>query len=125
MDAEQVKQVARLVPPPTTRPQGGGGNSGASAPPSAAASAESAASAPQDTVSLSTEGRQALKAGVSAGNGGGASTTRELDVTDNNQVILKIKEQSTDRVIKQIPSEDQVALRQAIQKSVQSLDQNI
>ena len=118
MDAEQISEVSRLVAPPPRPQKSGEGSSGSSARPVEAPAAE-------DTVSLSTEGRRALEGGEPSGNGGAESTTREFDVTEQNQVILKIKEQSTNKVIKQIPSEDQLALRRAIQKGVESLGQNV
>ncbi len=76
-----------------------------------------------DMVTLSSEGRRALEEVETTGSSG--NTQREIQVTENKQVVLKIKDQSTDEVIKQVPSEPEVRLRQAIQDKVDSLDENI
>lgn len=84
-----------------------------------------AVSPDQDTVSLSREARQALDGANPPSSETPQGQQRSFDVTDNNEVILKITDQETNKVVKQIPAEEEVRLRQAVQESVESLNENI
>ncbi len=93
-----------------------------------------------DTVSLSNQGRQALEeaAGVlsppepgsapdnpevSTGSGNNNSQ-RQIDLTDDQQVVLKIVDQATREVVKQVPPEEQIRLNRAIKNSVEDLTES-
>lgn len=61
--------------------------------------------------------RNAVSGGASSS---GADARRELELTDDHQVVLKIKEAATNKVIKQIPNEEEVRLREAIKSQVEN-----
>ncbi len=117
MDAEQVNAVNRATP--TRLPAG---RNEPTPPPQNAVPEAPHPASNQDSVELSVEARRALGQGSETIN---PNPNREFDVTDNNQVILKIKDPETQKVIRQIPDEDQVRLRQAIQKVVRSQVEDI
>jgi|GEM_PF-2146162 len=50
-----------------------------------------------------------------------ANTQRKLSVTDDRQVILKIIDPTTKDVVKQVPTEAQVKLREAVRNLVDNL----
>jgi uncharacterized FlaG/YvyC family protein len=82
-----------------------------------------------DTVSLSQRGQAAVSQEVK-----GASVEpklRKIDVMDNNQVVIKIVDSATHKVVSQIPKEEEVRLKQAIQENLDNMadssgnDQNL
>ena len=75
-----------------------------------------------DTVSLSRRGQAAVSQQVQS-NGGGkpSSELRKIDVTDDNQVVIKIVDGETQKVVRQIPPEEEVSLKQAIQENLDVL----
>ena len=75
-----------------------------------------------DTVSLSQRGQAAVSQQVQS-NGGGkpGSELRKIDVTDDNQVIIQIFDGQPPKVVRQIPKEEEVRLKQAIQENVDNL----
>ena len=78
---------------------------------------------PNDTVSLSQRGQEAVTQQVQNKSGGSAaSELRKIDVTDDNQVVVKILDGQTQKVVRQIPKEEEVRLRQAIQENLDVLD---
>ncbi|MBT3513802.1 MAG: hypothetical protein HN474_00615 [Nitrospina sp.] len=78
---------------------------------------------PNDTVSLSQRGQAAVTQQVQNKSGGSAaSELRKIDVTDDNQVVVKILDGQTQKVVRQIPKEEEVRLRQAIQENLDVLD---
>ena len=75
-----------------------------------------------DTVSLSQRGQAAVSQPVQSSSGGPTgSELRKIDVTDDNQVIIKIVDGKTQRVVRQIPPEEVVSLKQAIQENLDVL----
>jgi len=75
-----------------------------------------------DTVSLSQRGQAAVSQPVQSNSGGPTgSELRKIDVTDNNQVVVKIVDGQTQKVVRQIPPEEQVSLKQAIQENLDVL----
>jgi len=103
-------------------------------------------STPKDTVSLSSAGKNALERGVpvatqdgfsrqpppaSAEGSGGrpesgngnliADNSRKFTVTDTNDVVLKIIDNKTREVVKQIPSEGELQLKTAIRDGVENI----
>ena len=72
-----------------------------------------------DTVSLSQRGQAAVSQEVKDVKGGSVeSKLRKVDVMDNNQVIIKIVDSETQKVVRQIPKEEEVRLKQAIQDNL-------
>jgi len=72
-----------------------------------------------DTVSLSQRGQAAVSQQIQSNNAGPTgSELRKIDVTDNNQVVVKIVDGKTQKVVRQIPPEEVVSLKQAIQENL-------
>ena len=72
-----------------------------------------------DTVSLSQRGQAAVSQQIQTNNAGQTgSELRKIDVTDNNQIIVKIVDGQTQKVVRQIPKEEEVRLKQAIQENL-------
>jgi hypothetical protein len=85
----------------------------ASSPRSAAASSSAPAG---DTVSLSTEGQglaQPDKVSSSKTTSAGIEQ-RKFSITDNNDVVLEVIDPQTQEVVRTVPSEEQLQLRDAI-----------
>ena len=75
-----------------------------------------------DTVSLSQRGQAAVSQPVQSNSGGPTgSELRKIDVTDDNQVVIKIVDGETQKVVRQIPPEEEVSLKQAIQENLDVL----
>ena len=75
-----------------------------------------------DTVSLSQRGQAAVSQQIQSNNAGSTgSELRKIDVTDNNQIIVKIVDGQTQKVVRQIPPEEEVSLKQAIQENLDIL----
>ena len=75
-----------------------------------------------DTVSLSQRGQAAVSQPLQSNNGGQTgSELRKIDVTDDNQVVIKIVDGETQKVVRQIPPEEEVSLKQAIQENLDVL----
>ena len=75
-----------------------------------------------DTVSLSQRGQAAVTQSLKSNNSGQTgSELRKIDVTDNNQVVVKIVDGKTQKVVRQIPPEEVVSLKQAIQENLDVL----
>ena len=75
-----------------------------------------------DTVSLSQRGQAAVSQSLKSNNSGQTgSELRKIDVTDNNQVVVKIVDGKTQKVVRQIPPEEVVSLKQAIQENLDVL----
>ena len=72
-----------------------------------------------DTVSLSQRGQAAVSQQIQSNNAGQTgSELRKIDVTDNNQIIVKIVDGQPPKVVRQIPKEEEVRLKQAIQDNL-------
>ena len=78
-----------------------------------------------DTVSLSQRGQAAVSQQVQS-NGGGkpGSELRKIDVTDDNKVVVKVVDSETQEVVRQIPKEEEMRLKQAIQENLKDLTNN-
>ena len=75
-----------------------------------------------DTVSLSQRGQAAVSQQIQSNNAGPTgSELRKIDVTDNNQIIIKIVDGQTQKVVRQIPKEEEGRLKQAIQENLDIL----
>ena len=85
----------------------------------------------EDTVTLSNQSKQVLSRPAQSENppennassqGSVASDNQKLlSVTDNNDVVLKVINKKTHEVIKQIPSEEQLNLKDAIRNIVDDI----
>ena len=75
-----------------------------------------------DTVSLSQRGQAAVSQEVKDVKGGSVeSKLRKVDVMDNNQVVIKIVDSETQKVVRQIPKEEEVRLKQAMQENLEKM----
>ena len=75
-----------------------------------------------DTVSLSQRGQAAVSQEVKDVKGGSVeSKLRKVDVMDNNQVVIKIVDSETQKIVRQIPKEEEVRLKQAIQDNLDNM----
>ena len=75
-----------------------------------------------DTVSLSQRGQAAVSQEVKDVKGGSVeSKLRKVDVMDNNQVVIKIVDSETQKVVRQIPKEEEVRLKQAMQENLENM----
>ena len=82
----------------------------------------SSAGQQNDTVSLSQRGQAAVSQQIQSNNAGPTgSELRNIDVTANNQIIVKIVDGQTQKVVRQIPPEEVVSLKQAIQENLDVL----
>jgi len=97
--------------------------------------------APKDTVSLSPAAKNALESSApevareaspenvvqqtdrpkAKSGDAGLENSRQLSVTDANDVVLKIVDNKTREVIKQIPSEEELQLKTAIRNGVENI----
>ena len=69
---------------------------------------------PEDSVSLSVKGQNLAQIGVRSAK----SEQRKFLVTDDNDVVLKVIDSKTQKVVKSIPSEEQMDLKVAIRDGV-------
>ena len=75
-----------------------------------------------DTVSLSQRGQAAVSQEVKDVKGGSVeSKLRKVDVMDNNQVVIKIVDSETQKIVRQIPKEEEVRLKQAMQENLENM----
>ena len=75
-----------------------------------------------DTVSLSQRGQAAVSQEAKDVKGGSVeSKLRKVDVMDNNQVVIKIVDSETQKVVRQIPKEEEVRLKQAMQENLENM----
>ena len=75
-----------------------------------------------DTVSLSQRGQAAVSQEVKDVKGGSVeSKLRKVDVMDNNQVVIKIVDSETQKVVRQIPKEEEVRLKQAMKENLENM----
>jgi uncharacterized FlaG/YvyC family protein len=75
-----------------------------------------------DTVSLSQRGQAAVSQEVKDVKGGSVeSKLRKVDVMDDNQVVIKIVDSETQKVVRQIPKEEEVRLKQAMQENLEKM----
>ena len=85
----------------------------ASSPRSAA---ESSSAPTGDTVSLSQDAQDLAQQDktLSSKTTSSGIEQRKLSVTDNNDVVLEVIDQQTQKVVRSVPSEEQLELRDAI-----------
>lgn len=71
-----------------------------------------------DSVSLSDQAKALAQATKGASSN---SEQRKLSVTDDNDVVLKVIDPTTQRVVKSIPSEEQMQLKVAIRDGINNI----
>lgn len=138
MDSASINPV-RGADVQTAKPQAFSGKS------VSAKSAVEGESTPKDTVTLSPAGKNASESGtpevtegsssqpppaIASGDGGRpenrnadliSDNSRKFSVTDANDVVLKIIDNKTQEVVKQIPSEEELRLKTAIRDGVENI----
>jgi len=122
MDSEAINPAKRADTRPAKPPA-------PSAKPVASAPVQNANPAPDDTVSLSPAAKEALETSAPAtakGSGNatassGSENSRKLQVTEGHEVVLKIVDNKTREVVKQIPSEEAVQLKSAIRDNIENI----
>lgn len=124
MDSEAINSAKGADIRPTKAPASSG-------KPAASAPVQNANPTPDDTVSLSPAAKEALKTSVpTPANVEGPKVetadlnidkSRKIQVTDDNEVVLKIVDNKTREVIKQIPSEEEVDLKRALRDSAENI----
>ena len=109
MDTQPIKNVGHpIVAKPT--PEGTKSPSRTSNPPA------------EDTVNLSKEGRNlALSKVESSSDSSFGNEQRKFSVTENNDVVLKVIDPKTQEVVKSVPSEDQLQLKDAIRNELDNI----
>ena len=73
-----------------------------------------------DSVELTQEARERLEAKVNAE--GSTKFQRKLSVAGNKQVVMKLIDPETKNVVRQIPPEDLLRLREAIRNAAKDLE---
>ena len=78
--------------------------------------------ATEDMVRLSKEGQDlALRKVEPSSDSSLSSEQRKFSVTENNDVVLKVIDSKTQKVVKSVPSEDQLQLKDAIRNELENI----
>ena len=76
----------------------------------------------EDTVSLSKAGHDLVLRKVEPSSDSSlGSEQRKFSVTENNDVVLKVIDSKTQEVVKSVPSEDQLELKDAIRNELDNI----
>jgi len=76
----------------------------------------------EDTVSLSKEGNDlALRKVESSSESSFISEQRKFSMTENNNVVFKVIDPKTQEVVKSVPSEEQLELKDAIRNELDNI----
>ena len=112
MDAQAINNV---VNPTALRPKSTASNSRSDAGASTAAT--------EDIVSLSKKGKDLAQQGseTPSATKPTASQQRKFEVTENNDVVLEVIDPQTQEVVKSVPSEEQLELRDAIRNELDNI----
>ena len=111
MDSQAVNSAGNPKAP-TPKPQ-----------PSASSSGSKAVPAPEpavDSVDLSAQAKVLAKTSKGAGTSSN-SEQRKFSVTDDNDVVLQVIDPATQKVVKSIPTEDEMKLKDAIRDGVSDI----
>jgi uncharacterized FlaG/YvyC family protein len=111
MDTQAINSAGNPTAP-KTKPT-------ASSPRSAAES--SSAPTEGDTVSLSQVGQDLAQPEKVSSSASAGSEQRKFSVTDNNDVVLEVIDPQTQKVIRTVPSEEQLELRDAIRDELDKI----
>jgi len=112
MDAQAINNV---VNPTALRPKSTASSSRSDAGASTAAT--------EDIVSLSKKGKELAQGSeTSSATTPTGSEQRKFEVTENNDVVLEVIDSQTQEVVRSVPSEDQLELRDAIRNELDNID---
>lgn len=115
MDTQAVNSAGNpAVQPPKTQSSSSGAKSNSNSAP--------APKPTEDSVDLSSTAQNLQETGK-GGQASAGSEQRKFDVTDNNDVVLKVIDPDTQKVVKTVPSEEQIQLRNAIRDGVDEIIQ--
>ena len=89
--------------------------------PRSAANSSSAPTTEGDTVNLSKEGQSLAQPEKASSSAAAGSEQRKFSVTDNNDVVLEVIDPQTQKVIRTVPSEEQLELRDAIRDELDKI----
>lgn len=110
MDTQAINSAGNpTVPPPKT--QASSSSSGSKA----VTTSEPKASG--DSVDLSSEA-QALAESKKGGQASSNSEKRKFSVTDDNDVVLQVIDPKTQKVVKSVPTEEQIQLKNAVRDGI-------
>ncbi len=87
------------------------------APPNSGSKAAPAPKVAEDSVDLSAQARVLADASQGRSN----SEQRKLSVTEDNNVVLQVIDSKTQKVMKSVPSEEEIQLRDAIRKGINDI----
>ncbi len=73
-----------------------------------------------DSVDLSPEAKT-LSEGAPSGQASVSSEQRKLSVTDENDVVLKVIDPKTQKVVKSVPTEEQIQLKNAVRDGINDI----
>ena len=113
MDAQAINNV---VNPTALRPKSTAYSSRSDAVASTAAT--------EDIVSLSKKGKDLAQQGskTPSATTPTGSEQRKFEVTENNDVVLEVIDPQTQEVVRSVPSEEQLELRDAIRSELDNID---
>ena len=113
MDTHTVNSAGNpTVPPPKTQSSLSSSGSKSVPPPKSKESG--------DSVDLSSKAQSLLKS-KTGGQASSNSEQRKLSVTDDNDVVLKVIDPKTQKVVKSIPTEEQIQLNVAIRDGISDI----
>jgi uncharacterized FlaG/YvyC family protein len=110
MDTQAINSMGNPKVPPT-KTQSSSSSSGSKAVPTPKPKASG------DSVELSSEAQSLLK-GKKGGQASSNSEQRKFSVTENNDVVLQVINPKTQKVIKSIPTQEQIDLRNAVRDGI-------
>lgn len=74
-----------------------------------------------DTVSFSKQGQDLAQQASETTNSASSDEQRKFTITENNDIVLKVIDQKTQKVVKSIPPEQQLQLRDAIRNELSNI----
>jgi uncharacterized FlaG/YvyC family protein len=111
MDTQAVNSAGNpKVPPPKTQSSSSGSK----------AVSTSELKESRDSVDLSPEA-QALVESNKGGNTSSNSEQRKFSVTDDNDVVLQVIDPETQKVVKSVPTEEQIQLKNAVRDGISDI----
>jgi len=113
MDTQAVNSAGNpKIPPP--KAQSSSSSSGSKAV------TTSEPKATEDSVDLSPEAKALVKSNK-GGNTSSNSEQRKFSVTDDNDVVLQVIDPKTQKVVKSVPTEEQIQLKNAVRDGISSI----
>ena len=113
MDTHTVNSAGNpTVPPPKTQSSLSSSGSKSVPPPKSKASG--------DSVDLSSKAQSLLKS-KTGGQASSNSEQRKFTVTENNDVVLQVIDPKTHEVVKSIPTEEQIELKNAVRDGINDI----